>query len=102
MSVFSHFELGQYTTTELTWLAIGFIGQGLFFARFLVQWLASEKKQKSVMPVAFWYFSIFGGLILFAYAIHRKDIVFTLGQSIGIFVYARNLMLIAKEKKQNA
>lgn len=81
------------------WLAIGFFGQFMFFMRFLVQWIVSEKKKESVVPVSFWYFSLFGGLILLSYAIYRKDPVFILGQSCGAFIYLRNLMLIYKKKK---
>lgn len=77
---------------------VGFLGQALFTARFLVQWVASEKAGKSVIPLAFWWFSIGGGLILFAYALYRRDPVFILGQGMGVFIYIRNLMLIAKDK----
>jgi len=76
------------------WMAIGFVGQGFFSARFIVQWLASERVKRSIIPVAFWYFSLGGGLTLLAYAIHRKDPVFIAGQSAGIFVYLRNLYLL--------
>ena len=70
--------------------------------RFLLQWLSSEKKGRSVIPVAFWYFSFAGGLTLLAYAIYRKDPVFIIGQSTGTFIYARNLQLIARERRSNA
>ncbi len=83
----------------LVWIAIGLLGQALFTARFLVQWLASERAKRSVMPVAFWYFSIGGGLILLAYAIARHDPVFTIGQSLGVVIYARNLWLIRAERR---
>lgn len=76
------------------WLLVGFSGQALFSARFFIQWLASEKMRKSVIPMAFWYFSIGGGITLLAYAIHVRDPVFILGQSFGVFVYVRNLFLI--------
>lgn len=76
------------------WLLLGFGGQGLFMARFVVQWLASERRARSVIPVAFWYLSVAGGLVLFAYAVHRRDPVFALGQGLGIAVYLRNLRLI--------
>lgn len=88
--------------TEFWWVMIGLAGQLLFTARFLVQWLASEKARKSVMPVAFWYFSIGGGLVLLAYALYRKDPVFVLGQASGVFIYARNLWLIRAERQRNA
>jgi lipid-A-disaccharide synthase-like uncharacterized protein len=76
------------------WLVLGLFAEGLFSLRFIVQWLASEKEKKSVVPVYFWYISIAGGAMLLIYAIHRKDPVFILGQSMGIIVYSRNLMLI--------
>ena len=79
------------------WIIVGILGQVLFFIRFFVQWLASERAGKSVIPIALWYFSIMGGLILFAYALWRHDPVFILGQSIGIVIYSRNLYLIRKE-----
>jgi lipid-A-disaccharide synthase-like uncharacterized protein len=79
------------------WLAVGLLGQGLFSARFLVQWIASEKQGASVVPVYFWYFSIGGGFTLLLYAIYRHDAVFILGQGAGLFVYARNLYLIHRK-----
>lgn len=81
------------------WLAIGFLGQALFFMRFLVQWVASERKGESVIPLAFWYFSMGGGLVLLAYAIHIRDPIFILGQSAGAFIYLRNLVLIFRKGK---
>lgn len=84
--------------TNMIWLIVGFIGQGLFFMRFLVQWIHSERAKRSVIPVAFWYFSIIGGLITLFYAIHTKDPVFILGNTIGVFVYVRNLYFILIEK----
>ncbi|MFV1950619.1 MAG: lipid-A-disaccharide synthase N-terminal domain-containing protein [Nitrospinota bacterium] len=81
------------------WIIIGLVGQFLFFMRFFVQWLASEKRGDSVIPVAFWYFSIGGSLILLTYAIYRKDPVFILGQSIGSFIYLRNLTFIYRKKR---
>ena len=84
---------------DKTWLAIGLIGQALFSARFVVQWLYSEKVKKSVIPTAFWYFSVGGGATLLAYAIHREDPVFIAGQGLGLLVYARNLWFIWKERK---
>jgi lipid-A-disaccharide synthase-like uncharacterized protein len=81
-------------TTEHVWLAVGFIGQLMFSMRFLVQWVVSERRRESVMPIAFWYFSIAGGAFLFAYSLWRMDPVFILGQSLGIVVYSRNLYLI--------
>ena len=81
---------------EHSWLAIGFLGQGLFFGRWVVQWVASERKSESQIPIAFWYMSLVGGLITLAYAIYRKDPVFIVGQSVGAVVYVRNLVLIAR------
>ncbi len=84
------------------WLGIGFFAQLMFSARFLVQWLASERAGKSIVPLLFWYLSIAGSTLLLAYAIHRKDPVFILGQSVGIFIYSRNLYLIRREKRAAA
>ena len=81
------------------WLIIGFAGQALFSARFFVQWIMSERLRRSVIPVAFWYFSVLGGVTLLAYAIHREDPVFIAGQGLGLLVYARNLWFIWKERK---
>jgi lipid-A-disaccharide synthase-like uncharacterized protein len=81
------------------WLVIGFIGQALFSARFIVQWLQSEREKKSVFPVAFWYFSIAGGVTLLAYAIYREDPVFIVGQLTGLFIYFRNLYFVVYERK---
>lgn len=77
---------------------LGLLGQTLFFSRFLVQWIASEKKGRSVVPLSFWYLSIGGGGLLLVYALWRKDPVITLGQAVGLFVYIRNLMLIHRRK----
>ncbi len=82
------------------WLTIGFLGQGLFTARFLVQWMASEKKRDAVVPVAFWWLSLLGGAALLSYAISRRDPVIVVGQSMGLFIYARNLMLIDKARRR--
>lgn len=81
------------------WLVIGFLGQGLFSMRFVVQWIKSERMKKSVVPKAFWYFSLAGGATLLAYAIHRGDPVFILGQAMGLFIYLRNLWLIYHEHR---
>jgi lipid-A-disaccharide synthase-like uncharacterized protein len=81
---------------ETIWLGIGFLGQGLFFGRWVVQWITSEKRAESQVPISFWYMSLIGGLITLAYAIYRKDPVFIAGQSIGSVVYIRNLMLIRR------
>jgi lipid-A-disaccharide synthase-like uncharacterized protein len=93
-------NFSSLTTTELIWLGIGFLGQGIFFMRWVVQWVASERHAESRVPMAFWYMSLTGGLITLAYAIYRKDPVFIAGQSVGTFVYLRNLMLIYTNSKQ--
>jgi lipid-A-disaccharide synthase-like uncharacterized protein len=80
---------------------LGLVGQVSFFSRFLVQWIVSEKKGESVVPVAFWYLSLCGGLLMLIYAVWRRDPVFTMGQTVGIFVYTRNLMLISRKKSKN-
>lgn len=85
--------------TVTVWMIIGFAGQALFSARFLVQWIASEKAKRSVVPTAFWFLSLAGGVTLFAYALHRRDPVFILGQGTGLFIYLRNLMLLRRHKR---
>ncbi len=84
---------------DFIWIAIGFTGQALFSMRFLIQWIYSEKKGRSIIPLAFWYFSLAGGITLFAYALYRKDPVFIVGQAAGVLIYTRNLQLIAKERR---
>ncbi|HAA05192.1 MAG TPA: hypothetical protein DCZ69_06215 [Syntrophobacteraceae bacterium] len=83
---------------EKWWLAIGVGGQLLFFARFLVQWIASERAKRSIVPIAFWYFSVLGGSVLLLYAVYRKDPVFIMGQAGGLVIYFRNLVLIYRER----
>lgn len=83
------------------WIAIGLFGQALFSARFILQWLASEKARRSVVPKAFWYFSLAGSAVLLAYAIHRVDPVFILGQTAGFAIYLRNLWLIEVEHRRS-
>ena len=80
-----------------SWLILGFLGQALFSMRFFIQWLYSEKHKKSLIPKAFWYFSLAGGITLFSYAILRQDPVFIAGQGLGLFVYIRNLILLRNE-----
>lgn len=87
---------------NIIWLAVGFMGQALFSARFLVQWISSELRKRSVVPLAFWYFSIGGGATLLAYAIHRLDPVFIVGQAAGLFIYLRNLQLIYRQRREQA
>mgnify|MGYP001420885360 CR=1 FL=1 len=86
------------STNEIIFLTIGFIGQGLFASRFIFQWILSEKKGESYIPIIFWYLSIFGGIGLLTYAIFRQDPVIILGQTFGIFIYLRNLILIYNKK----
>jgi lipid-A-disaccharide synthase-like uncharacterized protein len=86
----------------IMWLTVGFLGQALFTARFLVQWLASERKRESIVPVAFWWLSLLGGVALLLYAISRRDPVIITGQAMGLFVYVRNLMLLHTVKREAA
>ena len=79
---------------NMIWLAVGFAGQAMFSMRFLVQWWASERQKRSVIPVAFWFFSLAGGMTLLSYAIYRQDPVFIVGQAGGLFIYSRNLYFI--------
>ncbi|MGD8367457.1 MAG: lipid-A-disaccharide synthase N-terminal domain-containing protein [Desulfobacterales bacterium] len=83
---------------EKFWLVLGFAAQALFASRFLVQWIASERVGRSIIPNAFWFLSLAGGLLLLTYAIYRKDPVFILGQATGAFIYTRNLVLIYREQ----
>jgi lipid-A-disaccharide synthase-like uncharacterized protein len=80
-------------TNSTVWLAVGLLGQALFSMRFVIQWIVSEMNRRSVLPQAFWYFSILGGITLLAYAIHQRDIVFIIGQGMGLVIYCRNIML---------
>lgn len=81
------------------WIVLGFVAQACFTMRFVVQWIASERARRSVVPVAFWFFSLLGGVLLLVYSIHREDPVFIAGQALGLIIYGRNLWLIAGEKK---
>ncbi|HTH35724.1 MAG TPA: lipid-A-disaccharide synthase N-terminal domain-containing protein [Xanthobacteraceae bacterium] len=81
------------------WVLLGFAAQGLFTMRFLVQWIASERAKRSVIPLAFWYFSIAGGLLLLIYALYRRDPVFIAGQAFGVFVYLRNLYFVLRDHR---
>ena len=80
------------------WTLFGFFGQSMFMMRFIMQWIASERAKQSVMPEIFWYFSLAGGLMVFIYAIHQQDLVFILGQGLGIFIYVRNIYFIRKKR----
>jgi lipid-A-disaccharide synthase-like uncharacterized protein len=84
------------------WVILGFVAQFMFMMRFLVQWIASERARRSVLPVAFWFFSVGGGILLLIYAVYREDPVFIAGQALGLIIYARNLWLIFKEHKRRA
>ncbi|AWB47425.1 lipid A biosynthesis protein [Gemmobacter aquarius] len=90
---------GAETAADTAWLVIGLFGQLMFTARFVVQWIASERAGASVMPVAFWYFSLIGGTIVLFYGIHKLEPVIILGQLPGVVIYSRNLWLIHKGRK---
>jgi lipid-A-disaccharide synthase-like uncharacterized protein len=81
------------------WIALGFLAQALFTMRFAVQWIASERAGRSVVPMAFWLFSIGGGILLLVYALYRRDPVFIVGQGLGVFIYLRNLQFVLRERK---
>jgi len=81
------------------WVVLGFVAQIMFTMRFFVQWLASERAGRSVIPLAFWVFSIGGGLLLLVYALYRRDPVFIAGQAFGVFVYVRNLQFVLRERR---
>jgi lipid-A-disaccharide synthase-like uncharacterized protein len=78
------------------WFAVGMLGQAVFFSRFVVQWIASERAGQSIIPKAFWWLSLTGAMLLLVYAVHRKDLVFVLGQAFGWVVYTRNLVLLRR------
>ena len=82
------------------WVVLGFVAQAFFTMRFVVQWIASERARRSVIPVAFWFFSVGGGVLLLVYALYRRDPVFIAGQGLGLVVYLRNLYFIAMHKRQ--
>ncbi|KZM49876.1 lipid-A-disaccharide synthase N-terminal domain-containing protein [Labrenzia sp. OB1] len=83
------------------WIILGFIAQAMFMMRFVIQWIASERVGRSIVPVAFWFFSIAGGVLLLIYSIQRQDPVFIAGQGLGLLIYFRNLWLIFKEKRHD-
>ncbi len=87
------------TTHINVWVVLGFIGQFLFGSRFFVQWIISEKRGESIIPEIFWYLSMGGSAMLLMYAIHRHDPVFIMGQSTGLVIYIRNIMLIYRKRK---
>jgi lipid-A-disaccharide synthase-like uncharacterized protein len=84
------------------WMMLGFLAQGLFGARFIVQWIKSERARRSIIPNSFWYLSVVGGVLLLAYAIHKRDAVFIVGQAAGTIVYIRNLYLIRRHEAERA
>lgn len=88
-------------TIDRIWVGFGLLGQVVFGARFIVQWIASERRGESHIPLVFWYLSIAGGVILLAYAIHKRDVVFIIGQGAGLVVYIRNLMLIYRAQRRS-
>jgi lipid-A-disaccharide synthase-like uncharacterized protein len=90
------------SATEKTWLAVGFAAQLMFSMRFIVQWIASERARRSIVPETFWYFSMVGGAMLFAYAIYRLDPVFMLGQGMGLVIYGRNIYFIRNHRRAEA
>ena len=96
--VMGFFNISKWT--NFVWVAVGLVGQGAFFGRMFVQWIVSEKRQRSQIPVIFWWFSLVGGLFLFVYFVWRVDVVGVLGQPTGIVIYARNLRLIHKQKRR--
>ena len=85
--------MSEWFGSPAAWYGVGFVGQMMFSSRFVVQWMASERRRQVVIPAAFWYLSLAGGAALLAYAIHRRDPVFALGQGVGLILYARNLVL---------
>jgi len=89
----------QVSNVELAWLIFGFAAQGMFFMRFVIQWIASERVKRSIVPETFWYFSFAGGLMLFSYAVYRMDPVIMLGQFMGLGIYSRNIYLIWHNKR---
>jgi lipid-A-disaccharide synthase-like uncharacterized protein len=84
------------------WVLLGFAAQAFFTMRFVVQWIASERAGRSVVPIAFWWFSIGGGILLLVYALYRRDPVFIAGQAFGVFVYLRNLYFVVRDRSRNA
>ena len=88
------------STKELIWIIVGFVAQFMFMMRFIMQWIYSERARRSIVPEVFWYFSLLGGALLLAYAIHRTDPVFIAGQSLGLLIYSRNIYFIWREKKR--
>jgi lipid-A-disaccharide synthase-like uncharacterized protein len=99
LQIVSSYLYEVFVTRLDWWAALGFLAQALFSARFLVQWIASERAGRSVMPFAFWWFSIGGGVLLLIYSISRKDPVFIAGQGLGLFIYLRNVFFVLRERR---
>ncbi len=99
LSVVGYELVHFWDRADAWWIVVGFIGQALFMMRFLVQWIASEKAQKSVIPDLFWFFSIGGGAVLLTYALYRGDPVFIFGQALGLIIYFRNLHFVMRDRK---
>ncbi len=89
----------EVSTVDAMWILFGFAAQSMYFMRFVLQWIASERVRRSIVPETFWYFSFAGGLMLFVYALHRADPVIMLGQFLGLLIYARNIYLIWLQKR---
>ena len=102
LTVFPFLPASLETNPEQIMIVVGFAGQGLFAMRFIIQWVSSEKQTKSVIPVAFWYFSIGGGAVLLLYAIWRQDPVIICGQGLGLLIYLRNLYFIRRDGGNSA
>ena len=100
LSAFGTTLEGFIHSSDMLWVLFGFFGQFFFTMRFLVQWLASEKAQKSVIPDLFWLFSIGGGAVLFIYALHKQDPVFIFGQGLGLIIYFRNLHFVLRDRRK--
>jgi lipid-A-disaccharide synthase-like uncharacterized protein len=94
--------MNEWFGTSAAWTALGFAGQILFGSRFFVQWMASERKRRVVIPTSFWILSTVGGAALFAYALHQRDAVFAVGQGSGLLIYLRNLRLTHKSRAEDS
>jgi lipid-A-disaccharide synthase-like uncharacterized protein len=102
VGMLSSYLYDVFVTRFDAWVVLGFVAQALFTMRFVVQWIASERARKSVIPVAFWFFSIGGGTLLLAYALYRRDPVFIAGQALGLVVYFRNVYFIILNGRQSS
>lgn len=102
VGMLSNYLYDVFVTKFDGWVVLGFVAQALFTMRFVVQWIASERARKSVIPVAFWFFSIGGGTLLLAYALYRRDPVFIAGQALGLVVYFRNVYFIILNGRQSS